>query len=238
MHMRQALATGCAVIAAFAVAAGIAPTAAAFDLVAIESKSVVPNAVGVEVGVVIANSYSMTSINLPFEIRTVSGGAYIASNFDFMRVPGGRADGAFDMMALDQEFPTPGVQTCSGPRSSTWDPPSSSVDFISPDAAGFFGIALAYPLPGGIDPSPSFKFVFDVNGSVGVFEIDTCCVTPDVHLMFYETGVGAVMPLFEKGVITVGYSADANCDGIVDVLDVVTAANQAFRGWPLTPPCE
>ena len=56
----------------------------------IESRAFAANAVACSIGVYISNDVSITGIVLPFEFRSVSGGAYLASQLFFNLQPGSR----------------------------------------------------------------------------------------------------------------------------------------------------
>jgi hypothetical protein len=122
--------------------------------------------------------------------------------------------------------------------------------YTSPDGFMWAGVTQFGPgLPAGMDgTTPSFSFKFDVGLSAGTFEIDTCCVGPANHILFAVSGVEGVIPDFNKGVITISLCplnyggagepdclpcachADPQCDGVCNVLDVVTAVGIAFGG--------
>jgi hypothetical protein len=84
---------------------------------------------------------------------------------------------------------------------------------------------------------------FNVGMSEGVFEIDTCCIQNE-HLRFTRCNV-TTLPVtsFKKSVITVTdvvcnlRPQDVNCDGVIDIFDVVHVVDCAFRNAQPLPPC-
>lgn len=213
-----------------------------YDRVIVESKTVRPNDTGVCLGVYMDTDKDYYAIVLPFEIRSVSGGAFIANRFRFE--PRGRV-AASDLM--DQVFErfrgTPKMpNSCSGPESQTYST-DAPLDFISPD--GYMWAAVSHHdwLPSGSDGpvgsgTPSFVFYFDVNGFEGAFEIDTCCFTPANHLSFLDYSLSYVT--FVKSIITVDAACwcpchgDPVCDSVADVQDVVSVIDEAFNGVVLS----
>lgn len=83
---------------------------------------------------------------------------------------------------------------------------------------------------------PSFYFRFDVTMAEGRFEIDTCCVRPANHLSFVDLNVALIVPTFTKGIVSIGCfcrcHGDPDCNGYLDIVDVVRTINTAFRGSP------
>jgi hypothetical protein len=233
------------------------------NVVFIESKSVLAEQSYVEVGLYIANEVPLQALVLPIEVRAVSPGAYVRSAFDMtytgghasQATSGGPADLSEDfpkepmpwyqmieimrstkseMSFVHQNRPTPQLSNdCSGPVSSSFnviDP----LDFVSPDAVLD---VMIQPIPKGADRKPFFKFTFNVTGTYGRFEIDTCCANPGNHLGFVDLDNHMIVPTFIKGVIDIACPAccigDPNCDGIKsDIADVVNVISVAFRSAP------
>ncbi|HUU45787.1 MAG TPA: HYR domain-containing protein [Acidobacteriota bacterium] len=179
------------------------------NAVVVESKSVAASAAGVTVGVHVENDVDMSGMVVPLELRAVTPGSYITTSFNFAVQGRVGSSGLTDFPtsltygAPDAAFP------CSGPVSNSYAT-SSAVDYVSPDAALWVGVVIMNPfmapgndgLPGvGI---PSFLFTFDVTGVDGLFEIDTCCVTPANHLQYVDGFYMPITPSFTKGVVTIG----------------------------------
>ncbi|MEW5701556.1 MAG: hypothetical protein AB1792_04935 [Candidatus Zixiibacteriota bacterium] len=214
--------------------------------VTVESKRVPPATAGVQVGISIANDVDISAIVMPLELRSVTGGAYIAANLSFT-VPAANRVGSSPVgtgAVTSLYYPMPGGMPCSGPISYTYTTGAGAVDYVSPDGILWAGYSSTVPpgdmLPAGADPpgtaNASFLLTFDANANVGTFEIDTCCVTPGNHLMFTAgNGCNAEvrLPTFTKGTITLcdcPCDGDPNCDGFVTVTDLTQAVNVAFRG--------
>lgn len=85
------------------------------------------------------------------------------------------------------------------------------------------------------DP-PSYFLRFNVTEVAGNFEIDTCCVGPSYHLSFTDCFGNITVPEFTKGIISIGCfcrcHGDPDCNGYLDIVDVVRTINTAFRGSP------
>jgi hypothetical protein len=101
---------------------------------------------------------------------------------------------------------TPGANVCSGPTSNTYSgfSPAPNSDGVSPDGYLWSGVAtgFSYLAPGSDGGTPSWVFTFDGNGSVGDFEIDSCCFAPGSHLTYADNNGQPVVPTFQKGTIT------------------------------------
>jgi hypothetical protein len=218
----------------------------AANSIVVESKTVDPGETDVTIGVYVSNSVALNSLIMPLEIRQGTPCSYIADNFDFTVQGRVLASGLMDN-ALAAYYPTPDpTNWCSGPVSRTYQGGESTpVNFFtSPDALVWWGIRVSgQPLQSGIDVIPSFLLTFDVTSTPGQFEVDTCCRHPSTHLEFTDTGDQPVPVDFTMGTVTISGKPcnnrpeDVNCDGVVDVLDVVKAVNVAFRNFRESPPC-
>ncbi|MEW5702099.1 MAG: hypothetical protein AB1792_07725 [Candidatus Zixiibacteriota bacterium] len=186
---------------------------------------------------------ALTGLVLPLEIRSVTGGAFIANSFDYQAINRLAASGVAQHVAR-QFFPDPEVANeCSGPVSQMYRLPGSASGtfFASPSAIMWSGVNSTEPcLAAGSDGvpgsgSPSLLLTFDVTAASGEFEIDTCCVRPANHLAYGICGTyDCLLPAFTKGVITIACHcpcwADPHCDSIPNVQDVVATVDVAFRG--------
>jgi hypothetical protein len=213
------------------------------DLVLVESKTVYAGETGVTVGVYLENTVPLELLALPLEIRTVTGGAYMADS-TLLSAVSGRMVGQplFSGQSAVYSYTPAAEQVCSGPISHSWPSPFAvgKSNDGSPDAARWSAYTHSPYFRAGIDPpgSPSFVFTFDVNDNIGTFEIDTCCFGLAGHLGFSESIYdNPYVPEFIKGVITIvpcpcDCFGDPQCNGATDVLDVVKAVNVAFRSHP------
>lgn len=138
--------------------------------------------------------------------------------------------------------------SCSGPTSHTWGQAVAAVGGTSPDAIEFATMSTGDPEAGeqialapGSDvqftSGASFVFTFDADSLKGCFEIDTACTTPANHLGFVSAAQ-LVLPSFTKGTICISscicdcHANPAVCsDPAVNVLDVISTINIAFRGF-------
>lgn len=119
----------------------------------------------------------------------------------------------------------------------------------SPDAFRYYAFRLLPSdpiLPPGTDMSiPSLEFAFTAPPTPGMFEIDTTCTSPDVHLAFVEeVGFGEVIPSFTKGTITVNpcdcpHLSDFDESGFLDALDLNAMIDALFFSGanPQDPSC-
>lgn len=174
--------------------------------------NVAPNATGVQIGVYVDNDVPLTGFVLPLEIRTWSGGAYMASG-GFVR--GLVAAGRMNNSPLGVEDPgglwppasitnrtfaatvAPVAQSCNrqivDDMANRWNTQAALPDFVSPDAVflatvstGDPGIGEEISMAPGADPegTPSYRITCNVGASQGVFIIDTTCIAPANHLSF------------------------------------------------------
>jgi hypothetical protein len=111
------------------------------------------------------------------------------------------------------------------------------------DAVSVFNIGvLSGCLPPGSDGvpgtgTPSFVLTFDVTTTVGTFEIDTCCVTPNNHLLIPQcNSYVTYLPDFTKGVIEIichcPYQCDYDEDGFLTSLDLAGLIDVLYAGVP------
>jgi len=229
------------------------PAIALENAVIIESKTVVAGADSVWVGVFLENSIHLAQVMLPFELRTISGGAFVRSRTRLADNPVGRVYNSglsSEGQCWQPPWPNPTVlhlrapedfDPCSGPVSGTYRPETEvqSGWYESPDAhlLRADGSTCGSMAPGQ-DPasadSASFMFILDIGDSTGQFIIDTCCIMT-THLQFMDQGFNEFTPGFSPGVITVipcacPCAADPVCDGSADVSDVAAVIDVAFRG--------
>jgi hypothetical protein len=226
--MRRKMVIGAvAAVCAFA----IASSSWAANHVRIDKLSnVAPNATGVTIGVYVTNDVPINGFVLPLEIRTWSGGAYMAGATITRGLnptgrmnlsPLGAADdgGQWPAANLTQRTfaATVAVTGCqrriAGPMGDSWNTAAAQPDFVSPDAIFHAGVSTGDPNIGeltdmepGADPegTPSYRIICNVNGSTGMFVIDTTCVAPANHLSFTQNVDGVpvpVVPTFEHGIV-------------------------------------
>jgi hypothetical protein len=204
------------------------PSSSPSGSVVVESRTFVRNQPACSIGVFIQNPVSLTALVIPLELRTTSGGTFVAGtlNATFFAAQQGQRVAASDLgssaLAATRVFDSPaGVNSCSGPTSETWAISNSGFTASSPDGV-YFGSSGASGLSAGSDPpareNASLLFVFNVNGNVGTFEIDTCCCLPANHLCFVDFGNNPLLPSFTKGVVTIVYG-DSDGDGVTDDVD-------------------
>ncbi|HUU44217.1 MAG TPA: hypothetical protein VM118_00675, partial [Acidobacteriota bacterium] len=189
-----------------------APNAMGANAVVVESKQVAASATGVTVGVHVENDVDLSGMVVPFELREVTAGSYIATSFAFAIQGRVGSSGLMGFPTVRTGVPTWPSNACSGPVSQSFggpfpDPP---VDFVSPDCAMFAGlVTMGSNMAPGDDGlpgvgTPSFLFTFNVTGVDGFFEIDTCCVYPANHISYVDGSYSEVIPTFTKGLVTIG----------------------------------
>jgi hypothetical protein len=177
-------------------------------------------------------------LSIPLEIRSIDDGSYISDSLVFTVQGRVGQSGLMDFTIL-RYYGTPAVEnSCSGPNANSYVT-ESPIDFVSPDGVLWLGATGLIGLPTGADGepgsgTPSFTLNFATTSVVGSFEIDTCCMTPANHIFYLDQSSGFIIP-FTKGVVTIIDCAcpcqgDPVCDSTSDVLDVVAAVNEAFRG--------
>jgi hypothetical protein len=198
--------------------------------VTVESETFFINQTACTVDVSLANVIPIEGLVIPLDIRSTSGGAFYETPSGppfFARRTGGRLD-LSPLGAADPGGDWPAAATtlnyfdntqgpACGPR--TYGGATATVGGTSPDAVLFAAVSTGdagmgdeTALQPGVDPgnSSSWQLVFEANGSVGCFEIDTCCVRPSSHLSFLEDG-GNTQPVgFTKGTICLELNAGTN----------------------------
>lgn len=240
----------------------------AANRVTVQSKAFRVNSGPDTVGILIENDVNVIGLVIPIEMRSVSGGAFTKppfanTTFKWQEVPNGRlatsplgqlpdrnnrwpaALVTRNRYAVIADIADPWAD-CSGPTSNSYGERSLQCDGVSPDgvlyvsvSTGNDGIGEEIAMWPGSDTTPSLELIFPVNGNPGIFEIDTCCMTPGNHLVFVDEDVSPAPGMqFTKGTITLVPCAcscfsDPNCDSVIsDVVDVVRTIDMAFRDSP------
>ncbi|HWO57107.1 MAG TPA: T9SS type A sorting domain-containing protein [bacterium] len=212
------------VLAAVIVTLAIAHSSAfAANSVVAESKSFPINTAACTVGVYVSNDVDIVALVLALQLKTVSGGAYMggtlsSGNFKWEAVPGGRVDNS-PLGPAGANWPAANITnrkyaapsgTCAG-HNDVFQTATALPDVNSPDgflhatvSTGDEGIGEEIVLTPGSDPqgSPSFRFVFPVNGNEGTFMVDSCCVTPANINQYVDRNTDVVTPTFTPGIIT------------------------------------
>jgi hypothetical protein len=214
--------------------------------VRIETKNnVAPSATGVDIGVFVDNDKPLTGVTFAFEVRSYSGGAYMASG-SFTRAMTatgrmlnsplgnennpGNPDGWPAASVTNRSFASLTATTSGCNRaffqhdgSQQWTTATAQPDFVSPDAfmlatvsQGDPGIGEAIEMPAGSDgTTPSYHIVCNVGAAQGIFVIDTTCVAPAVHLAFVWNDAGTATTLTPEFVP--GYVGVGVVAGVKDV---------------------
>jgi hypothetical protein len=198
--------------------------AMAADALVVESKTVLPNATGVTLGVYISNDLPAVGFVMPLEFREQTAGSYITTAFTNVVVAGNRLglsplSETYVVAAnvTKKKYNTPMAQSCSGPISSSWTTAAAQVGFTTPDAILHATVSQGDPTIGddidmdpGSDPpgSPSYLFTFNVTGVQGTFIVDTMCATPANHLTYayIDPVSGATLTAamaFTPGIVTI-----------------------------------
>ncbi|MBI5868088.1 MAG: hypothetical protein HZB43_07370 [candidate division Zixibacteria bacterium] len=182
----------------------------ASNSVVVESKTVAAGATGVLIRVRITNDVTLGFVEFPFEIRSVSGGAFVSS----IRLNLSERLSAVGWSSMvGQGLATPELTSCKnsqpgGYATVSWSGFNTYHDIVaSPEGIRIMGWKL-YPgeqyLQPGADANGSIAISVNVLDHGGVFEIDTTCVDPATHLDFGDSaGMQMIIPSFTKGVITV-----------------------------------
>lgn len=218
-------------------------SARAENSVRVESKTFTPGQTTCTVGVFLTNDIGWRGFNMPLEIRTISGGAYMVAAFSRGPNPLGRLHNS-PLGAAGTNWPSAGITqrtyavpvaagSCPRPTDSvsSWNSAAANPDYISPDAILHACVSTGDPnigeditLDPGADPPEtrfaSYRIVFNVNANSGQFEIDTTCLLPSTRLVYVvDAGNGDVVslaPEFTKGIITI-FACDTSqvpdCDG-------------------------
>jgi hypothetical protein len=220
-----------------------------------------------DMGIFVSNAVPIQGLVLPLEVRPVTPGAYPGPGWSIKENPNGRVNksplgdanpdsvsGWPEAVRVSRTTCIASAPPCSGPVSGTYATDiDSCLDTDLPRAFLFAAASSGVPsagqpttMPAGDDAlvydSASFQLHIGVP-PLGTFEIDTCCWLPANHLSFIASDISLIVPTFTKGVVTVVCNcpcfADPSCDGVPDLIDVIYAVNQVFRGFPVTqdPQC-
>lgn len=233
--------------------------------VIVESQTLMVGIPGSTVGVSVSNSVPIAGFLVPLEIRPLTPGVSIAQTIEYRMNPTGRvansplghADPSVDSLWPEATRVT--RQTCvtcsvgcSGPTSSSYCIVDTNCVFPTTPYGLFFGsvstgdpgVGEQIELEPGADPGPaadaSLQIILTQIGPLaGIFEIDTACWMPANSIAFALDNAGLVVPTFTKGIIELacdcGCHGDIVCDGVTDLLDVVTTIDIIFRGETFTP---
>lgn len=191
--------------------------ALASDSVVVESKTIILGAGGAEVGVYISNSVPLAALVMPFEIRGTSYNSFLRDSLRILAqnrlVPWDTSTETFITKRFYAQRTYPPIyRPTFCPLDSTgraWTSATSSVDFVSPDAL-LYSVVAPDSLPAGSDQglAPSLLLRFGVGDEAGTFEIDTTCILPGNRLSFATFDLTAIVPFFQKSVITLAEPID------------------------------
>jgi hypothetical protein len=226
----------------------IVTSASADNSVVVESKVFAPGQTACSVGVFLTNDVGWTGFVMPLEIRTVQGGAYLASG-GFSRDHANRlASSPLGNAGCDARgcWPSGGITRrtfavpdntgagCSRPADPTtsWNTGAALPD-ISPDAIIHSCVSKGDPNIGeintlgpGSDPPgtafASYRIIFNVNSNPGYFEIDTTCIRPSGHLLAIDVFTVSIVLAFTKGIISIcdtSLGTDCDQDGFANPVD-------------------
>jgi len=180
--------------------------------VVVDSKTVCTGAKNVTIAVKLTNDSELRHVEVPLEVRSVSGGASVtALKMSWSdRMPGGRETPLGENGFANQFF----ARDCAcakektngyGTKVASTDTLSHSVEKLPMGLLFSRFRMMGANLQPGTDSSGSFLITLDVGAKAGTIEIDTACVCPSHTLMFVDVSPGpkAIYPEFTKGVITV-----------------------------------
>lgn len=232
--------------------------------VVVESQTLMVGIPGSTIGVSVSNSVPIAGFLVPLEIRPLTPGASIAQSIEYRMNPTGRVANSplgFADPSVDSLWPEASRVTrqscvtcsvgCSGPTSSSYCVSDTSCTYPTTPYGLFFGtVSTGEPSNGdvivlapGTDPGSTADAslqieLFQIGPLPGIFEIDTACWLPSNNIGYVQSNGGFVTTSFTKGVIELvcdcGCHADIVCDGVTDLLDVVTTVDIIFRGEAFT----
>ena len=248
-----------------AAALALSVPALAQNSVIVESRTFRVGQVQCSVGVFLANAVDLTALVLPFEFRSISGGAYLGGALSIARQPGSRLacspmgpypytpcqfySCAHEGLIYEKRYASPGGSPCSSPTTNTYESQTADIDYISPDAV-VYAVVLGNLSPAcddlvsfkaGSDPlftsAASVVVTFVANDSTGSFIIDTVCIRPANHLGFVNTATVLVAPSFTPGVVTLACQCDCQGDpiGCDGLIDVLDVVETIDRAFNNAP---
>lgn len=233
--------------------------------IVVESQTLVVGIPGSTVGISVSNSVPIAGFLVPLEIRPLTPGASIAQTIQYRMNPNGRVANSplgYADPSVDSLWPEASRVTrqtcvtcsvgCSGPTSSSYCVTDTSCSYPTTPYGLFFGTVStgdpgtgdAIVLNPGADPGSTAEAslqieLLQIGPLQGIFEIDTACWLPSNNIGYVQANGAFVTTNFTKGVIELvcdcGCHADIVCDGVTDLLDVVTTVDIIFRGKPLIP---
>ncbi|GAB4316774.1 MAG: hypothetical protein Kow0074_04920 [Candidatus Zixiibacteriota bacterium] len=185
-------------------------SAFAVNSVVVPSKSIDPNATGVEIRAKITNDLAIKGLAVPLVFRTVAGNASITSlqlTFRERLAPGLPELTPIEVTNIYSEE----NGTCKANQPGGF----GTIAFIDtlPHAITFSPVGVMFvrnklfspPLPPGADSVGSLNMIVDVNGGPGQFEVDTTCTNPANHLLYISDATTEPLdPEFTKGLFTIG----------------------------------
>ncbi len=189
---------------------------ASLSSVVVESKTVSRNATGIRIGIFLTNDVALSNYVIPLEIRSTTGGAFI-TNMKRSYPTGTRLDGKLTDINVINWYDGNTIGTCKQGSSGGYTAIINQIQdslfaVVSPPEAVMFtrGKIFSPALPVGTDGStPEMVLTVDVNGSNGIFEIDTTCTNPANHLVYAQDITSTkIIPSFTKGVIQISGPAE------------------------------
>lgn len=239
--------------------------ASATNSVVVESQVMIIGTTETVVGVAISNTDPIAGFLVPLEIRPLTPGTSIADTIIYQMNPLGRvansplgyADSSVDSLwpeatRVHHQSCEVCPQSCSGPISNTYCVGGADCNSPTGPYGLFFGtVSMGDPQIGelinldpGADPvngaDASLQIILSqMSPDTGIFEIDTACWTPANSIGYVLADGNFVTPSFTKGIIErrcdCSCHADVECDGVTNIVDVVTTVSIVFRGYSLPP---
>lgn len=234
--------------------------------VVVESQILITGTPGTVVGVSVSNAVPLAGLLVPLEIRPLTPGAAIAESIAYVMNPAGRVANSPLGFADDVDSLWPEAlrvvrrtcqvcpSSCSGPVSNSYCSDDISCTYPTGPYGLFFGTVSTgdtqsghlIEMAAGADPgdaaAASLQIVLTHLGTMpGIFEVDTACWTPANSLAYVQANSQLIVPSFTKGTIELrcdcGCHGDPFCDGILNIQDVVSTIDVAFRnGTPVAQP--
>lgn len=218
------------------------------DSVIVQSRTIAPGDTNVTIAIRLVNSMPVMGLTAPLEFRAVTPGAFVtcvALGFrERLKTALSGARFANHYAKRDYECPdshAPGYQGIVASEVNWSVPVTSSPWGVLFSAFRF----LPNPsLTAGADSAGSLTLTVAVSRTKGTFEIDTACTYPSNHLVLVgehpEGGLAGLIPVFVKGVITIGACdckshGDINGDGAIDALDYSRLIDHVFFGGKQPP---
>lgn len=183
-------------------------SAEADNTVVVTSMTVAVGEAQIDIPILLTNNVPIKMIVVPLAIRSISNNAFITSlaiSYSDRLPIGGALSEFVGHNQYAEEDGNCKTLVPGGFRTITFADGLPHPVATSPEAVMMTRFRIFGPdLAPGADVTGSMVLTVDVGVHEGIFEIDTTCTNPNNHLYYVLTDNSGLLPVFTKGIITVG----------------------------------